>query len=374
MNAVKITYTLVLCCFLFYSCKGKEKDLPDQDFIDFAQKIEQQIHHGNENPIANAFDYEEFERRVFVGLDIPKKEKQRAAEFIRNNINPAKTTLEAVMNGAHFHFVKFYRKNNEPHLIFRTYFEGGVSLEDWLLGVKDGRIVVYDAFLIVSGINWSDNCRHKLCNYLELYTDEVININELINVNYHIAEDNYATADSLLFWIMPQMQENMYARTIEMNLSSLSKSYENMQALANEFAKTFPDEQRISTFYLVQSSIQHGLPNETIKHIYTLIDWVGDDPIYYLFQSWSFRHANANDDALSVLDSAIRYMPYIFDLYVDKLDIYYSDYNYQACVKLLYQIDTCFVSKEEDVSFFKTKYPLLTEYKAFSQWLETRNK
>lgn len=372
MNAIKITCTLVLCCFLFYSCK--EKDLPDQDFIDFAQKVEQQIQYENGSPIANAFDYEEFEKRLLVGLDIPKKEKQRATEFIRNNINPAKTTLEAVRNGAHFHFVKFYRKNNEPHLIFRTYFEGGVSLEDWLLGVKDGKIVIYDAFLIVSGINWSDNCRHKLCNYLELYTDEVTNINELININYHIADGNYATADSLLYWIIPQMQENMYARTMEMHLSSLSKSYENMQALADEFAKTFPDEQRISTFYLLQSSIQHGLPNETIKHIYTLIDWVGDDPIYYLFQSWSFQHANENDNALSVLDSAIRYMPYIFDLYVDKLDIYYFDYNYQECVKLLYQIDTRFVSKEEDASFFKTKYPLLTEYKPFNQWLETKKK
>jgi hypothetical protein len=357
---------------LFSSCQ--EEDLPDQDFIDFAKKIEQQLHYENESPIANAFDYEEFERRVFVGLDIPKKEKQRAAEFIKNNINPAKTTLEAVRQGAHFHFVKFYRKNNEPHLIFRTYFEGGVSLEDWLLGVKDGKIVVYDAFLIVSGINWSDNCRHKLCNYLELYTDEVMNINKLININYLIAEENYAAADSLLYWIIPQMQENMYARTMEMNLSSLSKSYENMQALANEFAKTFPDEKRISIFYLMQSSIQHGLPNETIKHIYSLIDWVGDDPVYYLFQSWSFQHANAKDEALSVLDSAIRYMPYIFDLYVDKLDIYYSDYNYQECVKLLYQIDTRFVPKEEDVSFFKTKYPLLTEYEPFSQWLETKKK
>jgi hypothetical protein len=372
MSAGKTVLSWILCTVLFFSCK--EKDLSDKEYIDFARNIERQINHENEILLTNAFDYDEFEKRVLAGLDLSRKEKEQASEFIRENMNPAKSLLELVINGADFHFVKFYRKDNKPHLIFRTYFHGGVSIEDWLLEVKDGEIIIYDAFEIISGIYWSDDYRQQLCNHLKLYTEEVININKLIDVNYLVSNDDYTLADSLLYWIMPQMQDNMYARTMELNLSSWNKSYEDMQTLASEFVKTFPDEKRIATFYLMQSSIYHGLADETINHIYTLIDLIGDDPVYYLHQTWAFQHANANQDALQTLDSAIRYMPHVFDLYLNKIDIYYSDCDYQQCVNLLYQVDSMFTSEEGDASFFKTSYPLLNEYKPFRQWLETKEK
>ncbi len=372
MRRFKIICVFVLCGVAFISCK--EKDLPDQDFIEFAQNVERQMVYENEIPVVNAFDYDEFEKRVFAGMDIPKKDKEKASEFIRGNTNPAMTILESVMNGADFRFVKFYRKNNEPHVIFRTYFNGGVSLEDWVLGVKDGQIKVYDAFAIVSGINWSDDARQKLYNHLGIITSEVANINQLIDINYLVANENYIMADSLLYWVMPQMQENMYARTIEMNLSSLSQSYEEVQLLADKFEKTFPDEKRIAAFYLMQSSIQHGLVDETIKHIYTLIDLVGDDPIYYVYQAWAFQQANAGHYALQALDSAIHYMPHVFDLYLNKLDVYYFDYDYQQCVDLLYQMDSLFVSEDEDAAFFQVNYAQLKEFPPFNEWVQSKEK
>jgi len=369
MKKYKLLCLLILSGFVFNSCG--DKDLPDEDFIAFAQEIETQImNYRNEVPIVDAFDYEEFEKRVLAGVDIPKKEKNRAYEFVREHSNLATSILEAAMNGADVRFVKFYRKNNEPHVIFRTYFHGGVSLEDWTLGVKKGKILIYDAFAIVSGINWSDECRQKLCNYLGIFTDEVINTNKLVEVNYLISNDEYEVADSMLYWVMPQMQHNLYARTMELNLSSQSKSYEKTQALATEFVKTFPNQKQITSFYLIQSGIRHGLADETIQHIHTLIDLVGDDPIYYLYQSWAFQQANANVYALQMLDSAIRYMPHVIDLYLNKLDIYYSDYNYQSCVDLLYQMDILFESEgEDDATFFQTNYSQLKEYPPFNEWV-----
>ena len=122
----------ILLCLLmlflagFYSCGVN--DLCDEDFIAFASDIEIQVmNYENEISIVNSFDYEEFEKRVLEGVDIPKKEKGRASKFIREHTNPAISILESTMNGADFRFVKFYRKDNEPHVIFRTYFNGGVS-------------------------------------------------------------------------------------------------------------------------------------------------------------------------------------------------------------------------------------------------------
>ena len=373
MKKYKLFNLLIVCIIALGSCGVK--DLADQDFIDFALNVENQImNYENENPIVNAFDYEEFERRVLEGIDISKKEKNRASEFIREQTKPATSILEAVMNGADFRFVKFYRKNDEPHVVFRTYFNGWMSLEDWTLGVKKGQIFIYDAFVIVSGINWSDECRQKLCNYLGIFSDEVLNINKLIEVKYLISNENYAAADSLLYWIMPQMRNNLYARTMELNLYWQSKPYEEVQMLAKEFVKTFPNEKSISAFYLMKSSIQHGLADETMKHIYTLIDLTGDDPVYYLYQSEAYQYANATTHALQMLDSAIRYMPHVIDLYSRKLDIYYSNQNYQACVDLLYQIDSLCVLEDEDATFFQTNYSKLNEYAPFEEWVRGKRR
>jgi len=371
MKKYKVIYLLVLCSFMLFSC-GK-KDLPDENFIDFARDIEKQINGGNEIPIVTAFDYDEFEKRVIAGLDIDRKKANSVSDFIKENTNPAKSIMEAMINGADFRFVKFYRKdNNEPHVIFRMYLNGGVSLEDWVLGVKDGQIFIYDAFAIVSGINWSDDCRQKLCNHLGIFTDEVTAINKLIDVNYLIANGEYDIADSMLYWIMPQMQDNLYARTMEMNMYSMSRSYEEMKVLAGKFDERFPTEKRISVFYLMQSSIYHGLPDETLNYIYSLIDMIGDDPIYYVYHAWSYQQANADVYALERLDSAIHYMPHVFDFYLNKLDVYYFDYNYQACVDLLYQIDTLFAPEEEDVEFFKTNYEQLNQYEPFNKWIKSK--
>ena len=372
MKRYKLFCLLMLGVVALSSCK--EKDLPDEDFIAFAANIEKQIMDYEDNiPIMNAFDYEEFEKRVLANADIPKKDKNRASEFIREYTNPAVSILESVMNGADFHFVKFYRKDNEPHVLFRTYLDGGVSLEDWTLGVKKGQIIVCDAFAIVSGIHWSDDCRQQLCNHLEIFTEEVLHINKLIEINYLIANEEYTAADSMLYWVMPQMQDNLYARTMELNLASQNKSYEDVQILVKEFVKTFSNQQQISTFYLMQSGIRHGLADETMQHIYSLIALLGDDPIYYLYQAWAFQQANANVYALQMLDSAIRYMPYLFDLYLNKLDVFYSDYNYSAYVDLLYQMDVLFESGgAEEIDFFQENYPQLKEYAPFKEWLQLK--
>jgi len=372
MGKRKVYYALIACIIVFGSCG--EKDLPDQNFIDFAKEVENQImNYENENVVVSAFDYDEFEKRVLEGVDIPKKERDRASEFIREQTKPATSIMEAVTNGADFRFVKFYRKGNEPHVVFRTYFNGWMSLEDWTLGVKKGQISIYDAFVVLSGFNWSGECRQKLCNYLGIFSDNILNTNKLIEIKYSIDNENYAAADSMLYWIMPQMQDNLYARTMELNLYSQSKSYEEMQTLSNKFTETFPNEKQISTFYLMKSSIRHGLADESKQHIDTLIGLVGDDPIYYCYQSEAFQQANATTFALQMLDSAIRYMPHIIDLYSRKLDLYYSEYNYQACMDLLHQIDSLCVLEREDIAFFQTNYPRLTEYAPFNKWLQSKD-
>ena len=363
-------FTFLILCVTFISCK--EKDLPDETFIDFAKKVEQQMVYGNATSAINAFDYDEIEKRITEGMNLSEKEKKQAAAFIRNLENPINLIVEKVKNGADFRFIKFYRKDNEPHIVFRIYYNGEVSMEDWTLGVKDGQVRIFDAFLIVSGIYWSDDYRQQLDHHLQIYTDEVINISKLISVNHLISEGEYEQADSMLYWLMPQMQDNMYARTMELRFASLTAEYAEVQALAEQFDKSFPQAKRTSTYYLMQSTIQQGIVDEAIQHILTLINSLGDDPIYYLYQAWVFQSSNSPKYALESLDSAILYIPNNIDFHLYKMDIYYDNYDYENCVNLLYHLDSLISQDEGDVPFFSESYPKLKEYKPFTEWINNR--
>ena len=194
------------------------------------------------------------------------------------------------------------------------------------------------------------------------------------NLNYYISNNDYSLADSIYSWIIPQMAHNLYARTMGLNLASMAKPYEEVQRLAADFSKTFPHETRIANFYLMQSAIYHGLADELINHIHELIAELGDDPIYYLYQSWAFQQADDKLLALQALDSAITYLPSIFDLYINKLDLYYDLKKHADCINMLYRIDYLFEPDEEDVAFMKTHYPDLLNEKNFAEWANSRNK
>ena len=256
-------------------------------------------------------------------------------------MRPGNTIVEAVINGADFHFVKFYRdENNQPKLVFRIYFNGGIVIEEWEVKAKKEQIVIQDVFSIVSGIKWSEDYRQRLNNYFNIVTEDVVNINRLIQVNMLVANEDYQIADSLLSYVLPSMQNYLYARVMEMNLASVLKDYEYVKDKANQFVKDFPSEERIAIFYSLQSAIGNGLIEEVNQHIEKLSIIVGNDPIYYVYRSWAFQRVEAYDYALQALDSVIANIPSLFDLYIEKMDIYYIQEQYDQLVKVLQFIDT----------------------------------
>lgn len=361
----------IICCMLlanmFYACKNK--DVSDDKYIEFAKQIEQNIIEGNPEFLNQAFDYQIFYGYVLENMDLNKMQKAEAESYIKNNLRPGNTIVEAVINGADFHFVKFYRdENNLPKLVFRIYFNGGIVIEEWEVKAKKEQIVIQDVFSIVSGIKWSEDYRQRLNNYFNIVTEDVVNINRLIQVNMLVANEDYQIADSLLSYVLPSMQNYLYARVMEMNLASVLKDYEYVKDKANQFVKDFPSEERIAIFYSLQSAIGNGLIEEVNQHIEKLSIIVGNDPIYYVYRSWAFQRVEAYDYALQALDSVIANIPSLFDLYIEKMDIYYIQEQYDQLVKVLQFIDTLFIPNESDIDYFSKRYPKIVQNESFKIW------
>ncbi len=368
---LKSTHLLLVCIVCLCGCN--KKDLSDEAYITFAKQLEQAVITGNINEITDTFDAEAFFNIITSGMELNEEQLNTARAYIQNNWNPAQLKIYNVHCGSDFRFIKFYRTaQGDPRAIFRTYFNGSIAIEDFELDHQKNIIKVKDAFAVISGIKWSDDFRQQIYNLLGIVNEEVDHVNKLIMVNHAINNEQWAQADSMLFYLLPSMQNYAYARIMELNLACIQYEYDQVHTMANSFLKDFPQYESTATFYLMQSALRNGLVDETNKHIETLIRLLGDDPIYYVYSAWSYQNAEAYDYALQSLDSAINYLPGMFDLYLDKMDIYYTLRQYDELTDILYTLDERFYAGQEDVSYFSKRYPLAGKNEKFAQWIQNR--
>ncbi|MDR1792291.1 MAG: hypothetical protein LBR36_02455 [Bacteroidales bacterium] len=356
--------------FVFVSCC--KKDLSDDQYIAFAQQIEQDLNQGNDSLLKNSFDTNTFKERILAGVDENEQKNPKLDKILQNPPIYFSKISNSIENGADFRFLRFYRDaEKKPHAIFQTYgSDGSIALEDWYLKAEKGQVKICDIFDLISGIFWSDESRYQICSSLGLFTDNFLKNNNLINAGLLISEAKYKKADSILQPILKKEPNNLYARTIELNLMSNSKTYEQTHALAEQFIKDFPAQKRTATFYLLQSSIRHGLVDESIEHINTLRELLGETPLWNTYLAFSYQSANEFDYALQYLDSAIAQMPN-YSLYMSKLDVAYSAENYAKCMEAIMQSDALYSTDNADIIRYKQAYPKLSQSIDFQQWETT---
>ncbi len=366
MRIYKI-FLLAFISFSFLACNST-KDFTDEDYLSFIENILKDIYQGNGTLLNESIDYDVFMSRI-QGEYKEFKQKE-LLEFLQNNFKPGDNMAALIEDGADIRFIRLYREKGEVHAIFRTYYNGSISVEDWEFGQKKGEIKINDAFSIVSGVYWSDDWRMKASNKMNIVNDNTILINQLMEINYMIAQREYQLADSAFYWIEQACIHNLYGRTMQLNLASLYKDYEEVTQMTKDFLKEFPAQKQISEFYLLQSAISHGLIEKTIEHADYLNVNLGSDPVYFVYLSWVYQQANQHEKTQQYLDSAIFYMPQVYDFYHNKLDIYYEDKQYTDFVKQLYVIDQFFAPTEEDIPFFEKTYPEAATTKEFKEWKE----
>lgn len=369
----KLLYYAIIAWGIISFTACNNKDLSDEAYIAFAKNLEQSVLTGNTAALSNVFDVDAFTGAVTTDMMLSEDQLTAAKEYISQNWNPAQLKTDNVNYGADFRFIKFYRNNEgQPIAVFRTYFNGSITIENFELFHQKDEIKVKDAFAVISGIKWSDDFRQQVYNQLKIRNEEVENINRLIMVNYALNEEDFTMADSILYFTLPQMRNVPYARTLELNMACMRSDYDEVQALAQAYMKDFPHLESTATFYLMQSAQANGLVDETNKHIHTLIQLLGDDPIYYVYSAWGYQNAEAFDYALQSLDSAIAYLPGIFDIYMNKMDIYYLMGEFDQLSKILFDIDNLFSAGEEDVPYFCKRYPKAVSSEQFTLWMNQR--
>ncbi len=367
-----IIFTIYLLLLVAIFCSCKHKDFSDEEYIAFAKNIEKSILDGNATLMNQAFDYNGFCKFVLSDLHLNKQEWQAAEDMLKGEISPGDTKVEAVKNGGDFMFLKFYRKDNLARAIFRLYYQGGISIEEYELKVVNGEIKIEDVFIVNSGVKWSENYRFEIAVKFNILNEEIANTNKLLVAKSYIENDELEKADSLLLYLLPQEQTNLYARVLDLKLATYLYDYDEFEDYAAKFKQDFSDEERIADFFLIHSALSNGLVEETQNNVVSLSEKCGFDPIYYLYISQVFFNVEAYDYALQMLDSAITYMPGVFDLYVEKMDIFYTLKDYQRLTETIFEVDKLFLPMPEDVESYSNHFAEAVSSPYFQEWIAQR--
>ena len=135
------------------ACK-QNKSFSDDEYLAFINQLMQDLYQENPHSINQSVNIDAFAERILEKE--PAFDKKKLTQFLQTHFKPGNNMLEFITEGADIRFIRFYRQNDTAHAVFRTYYNGGISVEDWEFGQKDGQITINDAFSVVSGIHWSD--------------------------------------------------------------------------------------------------------------------------------------------------------------------------------------------------------------------------
>lgn len=350
-------------------CTHRAKVLTKDEYMSFVGEIMESAYQEvpNLEVFNNAFDKKAFADKILKFGDIPKSYKKNLLAYIDDYFKPGDDMIEKVKDGADYQLLKFYIKNDTAHVMFRIY-TGNIAIEDWALAVHKKQIFVNDIFTAISGLSLSYEWNMNACSYFSIYSDCFLINKKLIDINAFVADEQFSKADSVFNLIDQATTNNIYAKTLKMNLIHKNQTLDSLKKYCKHFLKIFPEHKETAIFYCLQSAVNQGNIGEVEKYCDTLEKITGSDPLFFLYYAWTYKAANDYPSSLKMLDSLTSHIPTIYFFYNYKLDLYYAMKDVEGFVNQLNEIDKLFESSENDVPFYENTYPDMKTQSAFIEW------
>ena len=322
----KVIIALIICTVAVACGHKKQKETPEdiivlneQTVSAFAQKIENAVLNDNPLMLNNAFDEATIRDSVSSNsIVMSSLDTDFGQAFWRDNFKIGNYCVTMVNQGGDFKFIRYYEKDGEHHIVFRTYCDYGLRIDDYVVGVADSVLKIKEGYIY----NLSSTLTHQI-EYDMLYrimqrTDPEGAISHLTQASDLLDRGESKQAFQLLNAHRAMLKEypyywQLYIRAMYETVPG--KFIEGLEQLADEGF----DERAILTHELLYYA-NHGDVKATEEVITRLIEFTGDDPIYLLFYGRANYMAGYYQDALTCYENAARNLPLIWDIWYGLLE------------------------------------------------------
>jgi tetratricopeptide (TPR) repeat protein len=366
MKIIKISPGLfILILLMFFSCnsKNKEKQTSDKVVPDsvtvtvFARQIQSSVNDCDPDFYNNAFDKAYIKNLisqnsiVYSSMDIDFGKK-----FFENNFKIGDFSVSVVEKGGDFRFVRYYKKEGQHHVVFRTYQDYGMTIDDFVVDTVKGQLKIKDGFIYNLSTSFSNNvCYNVLFEVMNKTNPESATKN-ILDANTLLKNGKSKEAKLLLLKNKELLKEYPYYR--QLYIQSIYES-DKPHFVANlEQLRTDGFDERSVMLHKLLFYSNSGMVAETEKTINQLIEETGDDPIYLIFFGKANFYAGNYSDALFCYNEAEKGMPLIWDLWYGKLECYAKSGDKPNFDKTLKLAESVYKMKTDEINqFVKTDFP-----------------
>ena len=358
---------LLLAVVLLASCKKKQEAdttadstliLNEQLATDFAQKIEMSVLNEAPDFFNGAFDKKHIREVISEANSIVASafDTKFGREAFDNNFHYGDFAVAAVQDGGDFRFIRHYEEEGEHHVIFRIFRDFYPEIYDCVLGISDNNEVKIEEAYIY-------NLSSTLSN---LVLQDVLYCT-MMNTEPDDAARAVTTAEELLHAgnfspLLQHLQENKelireYPYYSFFYIQAINELSSNFIADLEKMKEDGTDDRCILVHKLIYYT-NTGKADAVEPVIQQLIDYTGEDPIYWVFYGKALANGGDYAGALKAYTNAEQAMPTIWDIWNGKLDCYYRLHDKEAIKECLSHAEELFGMSEVEVKeFVKREYP-----------------
>ncbi len=331
--------------------------LNEQSAIDFAHQIENSLINGEPSFFNNAFDQKAIKKTISQNSIVASAFDTEAGKAaFENNFKYGDYTVNTINDGGDFRFIKHYEKDGKQHIIFRTYIDFGLKIDDYVLGMNEkNEIKIVDGFAYNMSASFSNIVKYDLLYYTLRNTDmnrsaQLISIaDSLLNMK------KYQQLITFLDKNKDEIKDYPYYNYFYINaLNEVSSDFisDLEQLQANGL------DERCILLHKLLFYTNLGKYTEVENVIQQLMNFTGEDPIYWFFYGKAYANAGKYEDALRSYENTEKAMPMIWDLWKEKLKCYYAlndKENFFQCLDLAK--DTYSMNDDELNGIVKKEFP-----------------
>jgi tetratricopeptide (TPR) repeat protein len=328
MKKIILLTICALCITIIgVSCKKKQSSestdtLTEQQkkeaIATFIKEAEKSVHDGKADFLNHAVDTVALKAAVAAKCtDI-----EAGGNFFSDNCTYGDYLCAIEETGGSFRFDTIYVQNGKYHVVLRTYNSAGnIQFEDLQLGFNHGKIVIEDAFLYSITANLSDKIASEIM--LKIYATNDNPTDDARNMVAAIALCESGAYEQM--WQLMNTQKNRlqqqftdFYKFYTIGLHECSTNFTgDLEALRNDGA-----DERFILYHQLCHAIRIGDAEAAMQHISKLIDYTGDDPIYWVLYAKALTNAKQYKEALAAYNTAKQGMDYIWDIWTGELTCY----------------------------------------------------
>ena len=290
-NLIFLSTTLLT--IVFTACRSRQADneyfLTEKDILAFADTLEntimeEQAYFLDEAVLRDSILKKAKENPLFASII----DAEAATAFFNRALNLGNFLIREMKNGGDYKFIDYYVKQNEYHLIFRTYYDFTLKIDDYtIINTEDG-IKIKDIFFYNAGLDLATYTALDVVYHFERQRnpqDENLSVDFLTYIDSlkSQTDERFMLLNQFLLYFNKTNQDGM-AETAEKLEKYTGKDaiYRFFSAVAYEHVKDYAAaEQRIEEiegvinpfwdYWNLKLKVYYGLNNKE-KFTETLLD------------------------------------------------------------------------------------------------------